>query len=132
MVGKLTCFGKAPPIALLHLAALGNGNVLNRLSFGVGCCSRILNLGYDVHAFNDIAKHNVLTVQMRCSTLGRDDEELTSIRVLICARQHVICVSRGRWAVSYWARVCHGQQTRLVVLEGKVLIGKLVHTPNGS
>lgn len=56
------CFAERPPAALLHLAALRNGNVLHRLSFGIGYCSRVLNLCHNIHAFNDISKYNVLAV----------------------------------------------------------------------
>lgn len=51
------------------------------LSFRVGYCSRILDLGDNVHAFDDVAKDNVLAVQMRGAILRSDDEELGTIGV---------------------------------------------------
>jgi hypothetical protein len=60
---------------------LCNGNVLHWLSFRVRYCSRVLNLGDNVHALDDIPKDNVLAVQVGGAILGGDDEELGTIGV---------------------------------------------------
>ena len=62
-----------------HLTTLRNGNILNRLALGLCQGARILNFGDYVHAVDDIAKDDVLAVQMGRSVLGCDDEELASI-----------------------------------------------------
>jgi len=66
---------------VLHLTALGDGNVLDWLSFWVCKSPGVLNLGDHVHAFDDVAEDNMLPVQMRCPMLGCDDEELATVCV---------------------------------------------------
>lgn len=49
---------------LSHLTTLSNDNVLCRLALGVSYCSCVLNLGDHVHAIDDVAKDDVLAVQV--------------------------------------------------------------------
>jgi hypothetical protein len=65
----------------LHLAALRDDKVLHRLAFGVGESACVLNLGDNVHALNDVAKDDMLAVQVGCPVLGGDDEELAAVGV---------------------------------------------------
>jgi hypothetical protein len=64
-----------------HLSTLCDDHVLRRLAFGIGYRPRVLDFGDHVHAFNHIAKYDVLAIQVRCAALGSDDEELTSIGI---------------------------------------------------
>ena len=61
-----------------HLTALDDGNVLNGL---VGRSPGVLDLGDDVHAFDDLAKDDVLAIEVGRAGLGRDDEELAAVGV---------------------------------------------------
>lgn len=99
---RLPAFQKCP----LHLPALGNHNVL-RWFLVVG--AREFNLLHNIHAFDNLTKDNVFTIEM----WSRDasNEELTPISV--------------RTAVS------HGKKTRGIKFEGKVLIGKFIGAVDG-
>ncbi len=66
---------------LLHLTTLGNHDVLYGLPFWICKRSRVLNFGNNVHAFDDIAKDDVLAIQVGCSMLCGDDEELAAVRL---------------------------------------------------
>jgi hypothetical protein len=70
--------------ACSHLTALRNDNVLRRLALRVGDGARVLNLVHHVHAIDDIAKYNVLAVEMGGAALGCDDEELATVGVGTC------------------------------------------------
>jgi hypothetical protein len=70
---------KHPPFS--HLATLRNDNVLCWLAFWVRDGTCVLDLGDHVHALDNVPEDDVLAVQMRRSALGRDDEELATIRV---------------------------------------------------
>jgi hypothetical protein len=67
--------------AYLHLTALRNDKVLHWFAFRVGDSACVLDLGDNIHALNDVAKDDVLAVQVRCSVLGSDDEELAAVGV---------------------------------------------------
>jgi len=60
---------------------LRNSDILHWLSFWVRYCPCILNLGDNVHAFNDISEDNVLAVQVRGAVLRSDDEELGTVGI---------------------------------------------------
>ena len=64
---------------LLHFTALGDHNVLHWLSFRVRDSSCVLNLCDNVHTFDNIAEDDMLAIQVRCSMLCGDDEELAAI-----------------------------------------------------
>ena len=75
----LRCLGGRGSIKRLHLTALRDHNVLNWLSFRICNSPRVLDFRNHIHTFNDIAKDNMLAVQMRCTMLCSDDEELATI-----------------------------------------------------
>jgi hypothetical protein len=64
-----------------HLTALCNGDILHWLSFRIRYCSRVFNLGDNIHAFDDIPEDYVLAVQVGCAILRSNDEELGTIGV---------------------------------------------------
>jgi hypothetical protein len=67
-----------------HLAALRNDDVLRRLAFRVSDSPRVLDLVDHVHAVDDVAKDNVLAVEMGRAALRCDDEELAAVGVGTC------------------------------------------------
>mmetsp|Transcript_8227 Transcript_8227/g.23432 ORF Transcript_8227/g.23432 Transcript_8227/m.23432 type:complete len:254 (-) Transcript_8227:1069-1830(-) len=92
---------RAKPQGLLllgHEAAIRDEHLGGGAVVGAGL--RALDLPHDVHALHDLAEDDVLVVEVR--RLGGGDEELAAVGVL--------------------AGVGHGQQPRLVVLEGEVLV----------
>lgn len=64
-----------------HLTALRNNDILHWLPLWVRYCPRILNLGDNVHAFDDVPKDDVLAVQVRGAILCSDDEELRTVGI---------------------------------------------------
>lgn len=62
-----------------HLTALRDHDILYRLALWVCNSPCVLDFRDNVHAFDDVAKDDVLAVQMRCSVFGGDNEELTTI-----------------------------------------------------
>jgi hypothetical protein len=94
--------------ACSHLTALRNDNVLRRLALRVGDGARVLNLVHHVHAIDDIAKHNVLAVEMGGAALGCDDEELAAVGVGTCRVSRwpftflVLILTRCSGGVSPW------------------------------
>lgn len=110
--------------AILHLAALGDGNILIRL---VPRGPRILDLPDNVHAVNHLAKDDVLFVQEGGGSGG--DEELAAV-----------CVWAGVLYMSAEAReesereekrreekrtYSHAQQAGLIMLDVEVLVCEL-------
>lgn len=69
-------------VSALHFTTLRNHNVLRWLAFRVGHGPRVLNLGDNIHAFDDITKDYMLAVQMRSSAVGGNDEELAAVGIL--------------------------------------------------
>lgn len=70
-------------VQALHLATLRDHDVLHGLSLWVCDGPRVLDLGDNVHTFNDVTENNVLAVQMGCSMFCCDDEELAAIRLYL-------------------------------------------------
>ena len=66
---------------------------------------------------------------MRRAVFGGDDEELAAIGVGATVLFWLLELHGFDWSacVTY----CHGQQARLVVVQGKVLIGKLFCAVDG-
>ena len=93
---------------LLHLATLGNDDVGDRPIIGVG--PGVFNHLNDVHTLDDVAKHDVLVVQVRCGHGG--DKELATV-----------CVG---------TRVGHAQQARLIMFELEVFVFETAQSPNGG
>jgi hypothetical protein len=122
-----------------HLTALSNDNVLGRLAFWVGHGPCVLDLGDDVHAFDDVAEDDVLAIQMWCAALCCDDEELAAIRVgatevsvylraIECMPYPLFCMPLATsYRVSEWWEItyCHREKTWFVMLQREVLIRKL-------
>jgi hypothetical protein len=68
-------------LASSHLTTLSYYDILCRLAFRIRYCPRVLDLGDNVHAVNDVAEDDVLTVQMGRARLWGNDEELAAIGV---------------------------------------------------
>lgn len=62
-----------------HLTALRDHNVLHWLAFWVRDSPCVLDLCDNVHPLDDIAEDDVLAIEMGCSMLCSDDEELAAI-----------------------------------------------------
>jgi hypothetical protein len=72
-------FGLSKRWKISHLTTLRDRNVLYWLALWVCNSPCVLDLRDDVHALYDIAKDDVLAVQMRCPVFGGDDEELAAV-----------------------------------------------------
>merc|ERR1719326_1977886 len=83
---------------LLALATVRDHDGRERFVVAVRFCS--LDLANDVHAFNHLAKNNMLSIQVGCS--GRRQKELRPVRP--------------------WAAVRHAQNARSGVLKLKIFI----------
>lgn len=63
----MALFGRV--LASSHLTTLSDYDVLCRFAFRVRYCPRVLDLGDNVHAIDDVAEDDMLTVQMGCAGL---------------------------------------------------------------
>lgn len=79
MLRALLNFMQVHRIPYLHLATLGNHNIQVRHVLAAISSLGVLHLPDNIHAVNNLTKHDVLTVQER----GRDggDEELRAVGV---------------------------------------------------
>jgi len=90
------------PLRLILHSALSDGDVLLWLVTRVGWCG--LDLLHDIHALDNLAEHDVTTIQPWGGNSG--DEELGAIGV--------------------WASIGHGQVARSSVLQFEILICELL------
>jgi hypothetical protein len=67
---------------------LSNGNILYRLAFWMSYSPSVFNLCDNIHAFYDVAKNDMFSIEMRRAVLSSNDEELAAVCILISS---VLC-----------------------------------------
>lgn len=95
----------------LHFTTLRDYNILYWLSFWTCDGPCVLNLRNNVHAFDDVTKHDMLAVQVGRAMLSCDDEKLAAICLYIVNTTLAMCPDNLH-SVHYWPLII-GQACRV-------------------